>query len=341
MLMEGIFASIPTPYYPDERIYLRKLEANQARLSRSQIAGMVVLGSTGEASMLTDAETAEVLRVAAEATAPEKALIAGVGRESVRATLELAEVAASNHYDAILVRPPSYYASLCSPEALKHYYYSVADRSPLPLIVYHVPHCIPVEMSVELIAELAQHPKIIAVKDSSGQIDRIRALVEATQNAPRRTVPMTKNLAAVTARMLAPKLATGSDFVAASDLTASTVAARTKEIGFQILCGTASIFLEALMAGATGGVLAFASIAPEVTQEIYLSWKQHDQKLAEEHQRHVTPANRRIVGELGIGALKYACDFNGYYGGYPRSPLLAPTAEQKKEIENLLTEIRN
>ena len=74
MLIEGVFAAVTTPFYPDERVYYRKLEANVARYSRSQLAGMVVLGSTGEAPALDDAETRDVLRTAAEAAAPEKVL---------------------------------------------------------------------------------------------------------------------------------------------------------------------------------------------------------------------------------------------------------------------------
>ena len=66
MLIEGVFAATTTPFYPDERVYFRKIEANMARYSRSLLAGMVVLGSTGEAPMLNDAETRDVLRVAAE-----------------------------------------------------------------------------------------------------------------------------------------------------------------------------------------------------------------------------------------------------------------------------------
>src|ERR1035437_1624335 len=104
MLMEGIFAAITTPFYADERVYFRKLEANMARYSRTLLAGVVVLGSTGEAVELSDAESREVLRVAAEAAAPEKVLIAGVGRESVKATVALAEAAAQFRYDVALVR---------------------------------------------------------------------------------------------------------------------------------------------------------------------------------------------------------------------------------------------
>src|SRR5258708_31184144 len=102
MLIEGIFAAVPTPFYPDERIYFRKLEANIARYSRSLLAGMVVLGSTGEAVALNDAESRDLLRTAAESAAPEKVLIAGVGLGSVKATVELAEITAEVHIHAVL-----------------------------------------------------------------------------------------------------------------------------------------------------------------------------------------------------------------------------------------------
>src|SRR5271157_4733750 len=121
MLIEGIFAAVTTPFYPDERIYFRKIEANIAHYSRTLLAGMLILGSTGEAIQLDDSETRDVLRVAAEAAAPEKVLIAGVSRESVKATVALAEAAASYRYDAVLVRTPTYYAGQLSKAAVLHY----------------------------------------------------------------------------------------------------------------------------------------------------------------------------------------------------------------------------
>jgi dihydrodipicolinate synthase/N-acetylneuraminate lyase len=60
MLIEGVFAAVTTPFYSDERIYFRKIEANIARYSRSLLSGMVVLGSTGEAVALSDDESHEV-----------------------------------------------------------------------------------------------------------------------------------------------------------------------------------------------------------------------------------------------------------------------------------------
>jgi len=351
MLIEGVFAATTTPFYSDERVYFRKLEANMVRYSRSLLAGMVVLGSTGEAPMLDDSETLDVLRVAAEATAPEKVLIAGVGRESVKGTVEQADAAAKFNYDAVLVRTAYYYAGQMSSAAVLHYFRSVADRSPLPVILYNIPKCVPYQIPMEVIAELADHPNIIGIKDSSGSIDRIRETVAATKSARRRTVNVTPIFEAVTGRMLVPTAEGAGTFISAGSLSGGLAIAtpppavppktRTKEVGFQVLCGSSSVLLGSLQEGATGGILALAACAPQACQEIYLSWKDHDQQLAEDKQMLVAPVNKRIVGDLGISGVKYACDFNGYFGGRARSPLLGLRAEEKAEVEKLLAEMRN
>ena len=93
MLLEGIFPAITTPFYTDGRLYLRKLEQNVARYSLTAVSGFVVLGSTGEAVMLNDEESREVLRNVRSAAADDKVLLAGVGRESIKETLSLAEFA--------------------------------------------------------------------------------------------------------------------------------------------------------------------------------------------------------------------------------------------------------
>jgi dihydrodipicolinate synthase/N-acetylneuraminate lyase len=355
MLIEGILAAVPTPFYPDERIYFRKLEANVAHYSRSLLAGLLLLGSTGEAVALDDAESRDVLRAAAEAAAPEKVLIAGIGRESVKATVELAEAAAQFQYDAVLVRTPTYYASQMSPAAVLHYFRSVADRSPLPMLLYNIPRCAPYDIPVELIAELAAHPNIIGIKDSSGNLPRIGATVEATRSAARRTVTVTPIFEAVTGRMLSARPEAVNSFVSAGDLAenrsggvalasappVAPIKTRTKEVGFQVLTGSASIVVEALEAGASGAILGFAACSPQACQEVYLAWKDHDLKLAQEKQQRIAGPGQRITGQLGIAGIKYACDFNGYYGGRARAPLLPVTAEEKAEIEGLLAGIRN
>lgn len=357
MLLEGIFAAVTTPFYPDERIYFRKLEANMAHYSRSLLAGIVVLGSTGEAPMLDDAESAEVLKIAAEAAAPEKVLIAGVSRESVKGTLAMAETAALRRYDAVLVRSSSYYLGQMTQGAVLNYFRAVADSSPLPVVLYNIPQCVPCEISIAAAAELAQHPNIIGIKDSSGSMERIRGLVNATADAPRRTVKVTPVFEAVTERMMTAKPEPDASFVPALELAGGRAAAvatpaaapaptaalktRTKEVGFQVLCGSGTTVLESLKAGASGSILGFAACAPQACQEIYLAWKDHDQKLAEEKQQRILAANREIVAALGIAGIKYACDFNGYYGGRARRPLLPLAAEQRAQVERILAGIRN
>lgn len=351
MLIEGVFAAIPTPFYPDEKIYFRKLEANVGRYSRSLLAGMVTLGSTGEAVALTDAESRDVLRTVGDAAAPDKVLIAGVGRESVKATVEMAEVAAECKFDAVLVRTPTYYAPQMSRAAVLHHFRSVADRSPLPVLLYHIPKFVPYDFPVEVVAELAQHSNIIGIKDSSGSVERVRATLEATRTAPRRTVTVTPVFEAVTARMLARKSETEGALVslggprgavaAIAPLPPAPIKTRTKEVGFQVLSGSAGTLFDSLEVGASGAILAFAACAPQACQEIYQAWKDHDPQLAREKQQRIDAPGQRIAGALGINGVKAACDFNGYYGGRARAPLIPLTAEQRAEVESLLAGIRN
>ncbi len=353
MLIEGVFAALTTPFYSDERVYFRKIEANVTRYSRSLLAGMVALGSTGEAVALDDAESREVLRTVAEAAAPEKVLIAGVGKESVKSTVEMAEIAAGFGFDVALVRTPTYYSAQMSPESVLNYYRSVADRSPLPVLLYNIPRCVPFDIPVPLVGELAQHPNIIGIKDSSGSLERIKATIEATRTVPRRAVTVTTIFEAVTGRMLKGPLKNNgaATFVSASDLGGNVALAaappavslrtRTKEIGFQVLTGSVSILLESLELGATGAILGFAACAPQACQEVYLAWKDHDLQLAAEKQRRIAGASRRITGDLGISGVKYGCDFNGYYGGRARVPILPVSGNEKREIETLMAGIRN
>ena len=115
MLLHGIFPPITTPFYPDGRVYYKKLEANVAQYSKTPVAGIVVQGSTGEAIMLSDQERRDVFKAAREAAAPHKVLIAGTGIESAIETLRLTEYAASLGYDVAMVRTPHYFKAQMHP----------------------------------------------------------------------------------------------------------------------------------------------------------------------------------------------------------------------------------
>lgn len=352
MLLEGIFPAVTTPFYPDGRLYLRKLEQNMERYSRAPVAGLVLLGSTGESVMLNDEESRQVLQTAVRAAAPHKVLIAGVGRESVQETLRLAEFAAGQRYDAVLVRTPHYFGSRTTPAAMLNHYRMVADRSPLPVVLYSVPRFTHYELPIEVVAELAQHPNIVGIKDSINGGDRIAALVAATAGAARRKVTVTPLFEAVTARMSAATATEPTNLLPVETLGGGTgvatappaqkaIATRTKEVGFQVLTGSPQTVKSSLDAGAAGAMLAMAACAPQACQEIYTAWKDHDLKLAEEKQARLNAASARVAGALGVAGVKYACELNGYYGGPPRLPLLPLTAAERAEVESAMASLRS
>lgn len=350
MLLHGIFPPVTTPFYTDGSIYFRKLEHNCDRYGKSPMAGIVVLGSTGEAILLSDQERRDALKCARAAVTPDKVLIAGTGHESARETLALTEYAASIGYDVAMVRTPHYYKSQMQPPQMLAFYRFVADRSPLPVIIYNFPQATGYDIPAELVIELAEHPNLIGIKESSGNLDKVKLMVEKTRHVKRQAT-VTEVQQAVTGRMLAAPAPSGEasgEFVSAQSLGGTAVApappkmkTRTREVGFQVMVGSAQTLKESLDLGAVGAILAFADAAPTACFEILAAWKDGDMALAEEKQRRIREAAIAIVGKYSIPALKYAMDLNGYFGGPPRLPLLPPTAEIKADVERLMADLRN
>jgi len=370
MLLEGLHIPITTPFHPDGSVALSKLAANVARYSKTPAAGLIVLGPSGEPTLLSDDETRDVLRTAAEAAAPEKVLLASIARDSVRSVLALADFAAEQHYDAILVGvpqlPPLEYggsilfmvdtkrrekARLHHRERLA-FFQAVADRSPLPLVLFsRTGNLLPIPGSRELLA----HPNIIgsveACPSNNSSAERTHEHLE--HYAIRREFTVTSTFAAVTSRMkLARESASTPALVSAASLAGSatavaeppplapTLRTRTKSVGFQILSGNSSSLLAALNAGATGIAPAFATCAPQACYEVYAAWKDGDAALAEEKQARIREA-ASLAESLGPGGLKYACDLNGYAAGLPRLPYLPPTGEQRAALETAMQGLRN
>ncbi|HEY3972157.1 MAG TPA: dihydrodipicolinate synthase family protein [Candidatus Sulfotelmatobacter sp.] len=358
MLLQGILPPITTPFYPDGNVYFKKLESNVERYSRTPVAGVVVLGSTGEAILLSDQERREVFKAAREAAAPHKVLVAGTGVESAIETLRLTEYAAELGYDVAMVRTPHYYKKQMQTANLLAFYRTVADRSPLPVIIYNFPQATGYDMPAEVVIELAGHPNVIGIKESSGDVEKVRKMVEGTRHV-KRSATVTETFDAVTARMIAAANAgpgngggelvqvgmlAGSSNVKPSSSAVTVVGnmkTRQKAVGFQVLVGAAQKLQASLDAGAVGAILAFACPAPTACYEIYAAWKEGDADLARLKQERIAKAAQRVVSDLGVPGVKHGMDFNGYYGGTSRLPFLPLTAELKAEIEQMLADVRN
>ncbi len=176
MKMKGVYAPIPTPFIDGEIAY-EKLKDNLSRWEKTELDGLVVLGSNGEFVLLDEDEKVATAAFVRKNYPSEKPVVAGTGCESTRATIRLTNKCAEVGVDAALVLTPSYYKGSMTDEALKTFFTEVADASRVPVILYNMPRNTGVNMSAGLVAELSKHPNIIGIKDSSGNIVQIAGII--------------------------------------------------------------------------------------------------------------------------------------------------------------------
>ncbi len=176
-MLEGVFIAAVTPFrnqHVDEAAAARNFEI----WNSTDVAGYLVLGSTGEFVHLMFAEKVEVIRLARKYAGPDKKLIAGIGCESVYETVRLAHEAEDLGADAVMAVTPHYYKPALKPDVLRRYYLEIADQVDRPLYLYNIPQNTGVNLGVDLVRELAQHPRIQGIKDSSGRLPQLYDLLQ-------------------------------------------------------------------------------------------------------------------------------------------------------------------
>ena len=172
--LQGILPPITTPFDTNGEIYIAKVRHNVEMWNRVKLAGYVVCGSTGESVYLTTPEKARLWGLVAEAAAPGRLLLAGTGMESVRESVELTNCAAGLGYHAAMVRTPHYYKNLLNNAAAQELYFaSVADQAKIPIMIYNWPQATGIDIAPEAVARLSEHPNIIAIKESSGNLEKV------------------------------------------------------------------------------------------------------------------------------------------------------------------------
>jgi len=293
MKLQGIFPPIATPFDSNGDIYPAKVRHNVEKWNRTALAGYVVMGSTGESVMLTADEKYTMWELVAKHAAPEKLLIAGTGMEGVRETVALTNRAAEMGYKAAMVRTPHYYKNLVNrADAQALYFRAVADQSRIPLIIYNWPQATGVDIPVEAVVALSEHPNVIAIKESSGNLEKVMQMIREVKH------------------------------------------------GFQVLVGSAPTLWPSLLMGASGAILAYANAAPYSAIAIWEAYRTREEAAGLDWQNRIGRAAALVTTKYGIPGLKYAMDLNGYYGGPPRLPLVAPTPEARKEIEEAFRDLK-
>ena len=167
----GLFVPVTTPFDPvTGDVAPVSFRDNLRRWASEGVDGVVLFGSTGEGALLDEDEKLRLMVLARDVSALP--LVAGAAGESTRAASRQARRLAEAGADAILLHPPTYFGPHLSPAGLRDYFLAVADASPVPVIVYHIPKFTKVTLDPGLVGELMRHGNIRGLKDSSGDMKR-------------------------------------------------------------------------------------------------------------------------------------------------------------------------
>ena len=180
MKLSGVMPPITTPFQ-NGKLALDQLKKNFQRWNQTGLSGFLVLGSNGEAVYLNEREKIKVIEVSRESIPKSKIMLVGTGMESTQETIRFTNQAAKLGADCALVVTPSYFKGSMKPQILYDHFISVAESSKIGILIYNVPQFTGINLEPELVAKLSEHPNIIGIKDSSGNIGQLSEIVSLSQ----------------------------------------------------------------------------------------------------------------------------------------------------------------
>ncbi|CZT01667.1 related to dihydrodipicolinate synthetase [Rhynchosporium agropyri] len=296
-LVPGVY--VPTVCFFDpvtEDLDTDTIATHAVRLAKAGVTGLTTQGSNGEAVHLTHSErqivtqtTRSALNAAGFSQLP---VIVGCGTQSVRETIQYCREAHAAGGDYALVLPPSYYASLFSPAAASviEFFNAVADKSPIPLIIYNYPGAVSgMDLSSDIIIQLSAHPNIVGVKLTCGNTGKLNRIVAATKTVKPQSVESFPS--------------------------------------FLVLGGSADFTLQSLIGGGHGILAGLANISPKACLELMRLYREGKVAEATKMQEVVARGDWAAI-QGGIVSTKAGMESWLGYGGYARSPLPHPTSEE-------------
>lgn len=170
MKLSGVLPALVTPFGEDGRIDFTALEAHMTGLRAAGVTGWVPCGSTGEYFSMSDAERDAVLRFVKDFALPGEQLVAGTNAPATREVIANTERAKAIGYDCVLLATP-FYTRPTEAELLAHYQ-AVLGAVDVNLVLYNYPPKDGVEISFGILDALADHPRVIGIKESSGVLQR-------------------------------------------------------------------------------------------------------------------------------------------------------------------------
>lgn len=181
-MFKGIYTPIITPFNEKEEVDFGKMKHNLEKWQKTNLDGIVVLGSNGEFVYLSKEEKLQVVEFVVKNFDSDKRIIVGTSYDSTKETISFSNQVANLGADAVLVLPPHYYKGGMKEEVLYHYFIEVADACPIPVMLYNMPANTGINMSSSLVARMSEHPNIVGIKDTSGNIVQLSEIVRDTRD---------------------------------------------------------------------------------------------------------------------------------------------------------------
>ncbi|RDW74411.1 dihydrodipicolinate synthase family protein [Aspergillus mulundensis] len=278
-------------------------------LSKTGLAGLVILGTNSEAFLLTREERAQLIAAAREAVGPDFPLMAGVGAHSTKQVLELAADAAAAGANYLLVLPPAYFGKATTTNVIKRFFADVARQSPLPVVIYNFPGvCNGVDIDSETITHIVQE----SAKSSSNGVSNV----------------------------------VGVKLTCASVGKITRLAATFPASEFAVYGGQSDFLIGGLSVGSAGCIAAFANVFPRTASKVYELYTSG--KVAEAMELHKKAALAESPCKSGIASTKYATAiYSAKLAGIenaeeklkPRTPYEEPAEGAKKVVRDVMAGI--
>lgn len=180
MKLGGVMPPITTPFQGG-KFASDRLKYNFQKWNKTGLSGYLVLGSNGESVYLNEKEKIRVAEVSRASIPGSKIMMVGTGMESTQETIRFTNQVAKIGADYALVVTPSYFKGSMKPQILYDHFVAVAESSKIGILVYNVPQFTGINLEPEWVAKLSEHPNIVGMKDSSGNIGQLSEIIHLSE----------------------------------------------------------------------------------------------------------------------------------------------------------------
>jgi L-threo-3-deoxy-hexylosonate aldolase len=299
-LLPGIYAPTQVFYKDgkDQSLDEDIIKKHAIRLAKAGVAGIVTNGSNGEAVYLTPEERYQVTKLTRAVLDAEGfshlPVIVGASDQSVPGTLHLCHDAATAGGDAVLLMVPSFFKWAMNPKTIEQYFFAVADKSPLPLIIYNYPGAVAgIDLDSDQLIKLAEHDNIIGTKFTCGSVGKLARVAEATR-------PVSQVFLSSTSQYFA-------------------------------FSGVADFISSSVEVGASGAIVGAANVFPRACVNVYNLAVQGKREEAMRAQLKLAKADWQLT-KRAIPGFKAILEHWFGYGGIPRRPMAALSEEEKEKL---------